>query len=255
MRRFVLAGSAVLFLAAGASAAPTPGDPPVERPAVDQKTEFDAVKAEYDKANKDFTAAYRAAKTDEERQAAAATRPNPDEYAPRFAEIASKDAKSDVAAKCHAWIAVNARDAEMQAAGLDELMTNHLASPVIGGVCQSVLYSSAKNRDAFLEAVLAKSSDHEAQGRACYALAFGHARRGEQRAAEPLFERVVKDFGDLKYGNASLADKAKTDLFELRNLSVGKPAPEIVGADVDGKPMKLSDFRGKVVVLDFFGFW
>ena len=38
-------------------------------------------------------------------------------------------------------------------------------------------------------------------------------------------------------------------------LEVGKTAPEIVGKDVNGKAMKLSDYRGKVVVLDFFGDW
>jgi peroxiredoxin len=38
-------------------------------------------------------------------------------------------------------------------------------------------------------------------------------------------------------------------------LKVGDPAPEIDGTDLDGKPMKLSEFRGKVVVLDFWGDW
>ena len=38
-------------------------------------------------------------------------------------------------------------------------------------------------------------------------------------------------------------------------LKVGDPAPEIEGEDLDGKPMKLSDFQGKVVVLDFWGDW
>ena len=38
-------------------------------------------------------------------------------------------------------------------------------------------------------------------------------------------------------------------------LEVGKTAPEIVGKDVNGKPMKLADYRGKVVVIDFFGDW
>jgi hypothetical protein len=38
-------------------------------------------------------------------------------------------------------------------------------------------------------------------------------------------------------------------------VSAGKPAPEIDAADLDGKPMKLSDFRGKVVMLDFWGDW
>jgi cytochrome oxidase Cu insertion factor (SCO1/SenC/PrrC family) len=35
----------------------------------------------------------------------------------------------------------------------------------------------------------------------------------------------------------------------------GELAKEITGEDVDGQPFKLSDYRGKVVVLDFWGFW
>ena len=35
-------------------------------------------------------------------------------------------------------------------------------------------------------------------------------------------------------------------------LPVGKEAPEISGKDLDNKAMKLSEFRGKVVVLDFW---
>ena len=35
----------------------------------------------------------------------------------------------------------------------------------------------------------------------------------------------------------------------------GKPAPEIDGVDFNGNPLKLSDYRGKVVVLSFWGSW
>lgn len=38
-------------------------------------------------------------------------------------------------------------------------------------------------------------------------------------------------------------------------FEIGSVAPEISGKNLDGKPMKLSEFRGKVVVLDFWGFW
>jgi hypothetical protein len=38
-------------------------------------------------------------------------------------------------------------------------------------------------------------------------------------------------------------------------LAIGKAAPEITGEDIDGKPLKLSDYKGKVVVLDFWGNW
>jgi len=38
-------------------------------------------------------------------------------------------------------------------------------------------------------------------------------------------------------------------------LPIGTFAPEIIGKDVNGKTLKLSDYRGKVVMLDFFGNW
>jgi len=36
---------------------------------------------------------------------------------------------------------------------------------------------------------------------------------------------------------------------------IGQPAPEIDGVDLDGVPMKLSEFRGKVVALSFWANW
>ncbi|HEV3444883.1 MAG TPA: redoxin domain-containing protein [Gemmataceae bacterium] len=36
---------------------------------------------------------------------------------------------------------------------------------------------------------------------------------------------------------------------------LNKEAPDIAGIDFDGKKFKLSDYRGKVVVLDFWGNW
>ncbi len=41
----------------------------------------------------------------------------------------------------------------------------------------------------------------------------------------------------------------------LPNTSVGAVAPEIEANDLDGQPLKLSDARGKVVLLVFWGDW
>jgi peroxiredoxin len=49
----------------------------------------------------------------------------------------------------------------------------------------------------------------------------------------------------------TLATVADRELAGLRSLAVGQAAPEINGRDVDGKPMVLSEFRGRVVLLDF----
>ena len=41
----------------------------------------------------------------------------------------------------------------------------------------------------------------------------------------------------------------------MENLRPGKPAPEMEGKDLEGAAFKLSEYRGKVVLLDFWGFW
>ena len=48
---------------------------------------------------------------------------------------------------------------------------------------------------------------------------------------------------------------AQVKVHSPADLAIGKVAPEISGVDVDGRKFKLSDYRGKVVVLDFWGDW
>jgi thiol-disulfide isomerase/thioredoxin len=43
------------------------------------------------------------------------------------------------------------------------------------------------------------------------------------------------------------------DKIDIRRLAEGQPAPEIASIDSEGKPLKLSEFRGKVVLLSFGG--
>ena len=35
----------------------------------------------------------------------------------------------------------------------------------------------------------------------------------------------------------------------------GRPAPDIPFKDIDGKEMRLSDFKGKVLYVDFWATW
>src|SRR5206468_11276449 len=72
---------------------------------------------------------------------------------------------------------------------------------------------------------------------------------------EGFFEQVVAKFADVKAGRGTLGDTAKSELFELRNLGIGKTAPEIESQDLDGKKVKLSDLKGKVVVIDIWATW
>ncbi len=56
-------------------------------------------------------------------------------------------------------------------------------------------------------------------------------------------------------GDSPLRDRINAPKFQEERLQIGMVVPEIVGTDLFGKPMRLSDFRGKVTVLDFWGNW
>jgi thiol-disulfide isomerase/thioredoxin len=53
-------------------------------------------------------------------------------------------------------------------------------------------------------------------------------------------------------------DPAVKAYFQRRRARIeliGKPAPQIQGTDLDGKPVRLSDLKGKVVLVDFWATW
>ena len=82
------------------------------------------------------------------------------------------------------------------------------------------------------------------------------------KRADEALERTLKEFASApaddrltKAAQAKLAEDARAELNEIRNLAVGKLAPEIIGSDLDGQLLKLSDYRGKVVLLTFWAGW
>jgi len=58
-----------------------------------------------------------------------------------------------------------------------------------------------------------------------------------------------------KLAKGDLADRIAAPRFQQEHLQIGMQVPEIVGEDIDAVPFKLSDYRGKVVVIDFWGYW
>ncbi len=77
-----------------------------------------------------------------------------------------------------------------------------------------------------------------------------------EREAEALFQRVVENYADVPHNDkrrlpAPLGEVARSYLRDLRELALGRPAPETEGTDLEGRPFRLSDYQGRVVVLDF----
>jgi thiol-disulfide isomerase/thioredoxin len=81
--------------------------------------------------------------------------------------------------------------------------------------------------------------------------------------AEQLFDEVIKDYGDCPFvpgmpsrrAPTTLSEQAGHDLFELLHLTIGQVAPELKGEDFADHEIKLSKYRGKVVVISFWAAW
>jgi hypothetical protein len=95
----------------------------------------------------------------------------------------------------------------------------------------------------------------------CYNIVFGMdylpelQRLGRAELAmriEKLFERAANEYRDVKFRAGTVGEIAKSELYAMRNLNVGRVAPDIEGKDEDGTLFKLSDYRGKVVLLYFW---
>lgn len=77
-------------------------------------------------------------------------------------------------------------------------------------------------------------------------------------SVEGMLAEIANEYGEVRFRNATLGKLVEQDLKMLqwhKNLAVGKVAPDIEGPDLDGQSFKLSDYRGKVVLLDFWGDW
>jgi hypothetical protein len=68
--------------------------------------------------------------------------------------------------------------------------------------------------------------------------------------AVAIYKFVLADEAATKYHS-----RIQGELNVLVNLRVGKVAPDFVGTDVDGNEIKLSNSRGKVTIVEFWGFW
>ena len=56
----------------------------------------------------------------------------------------------------------------------------------------------------------------------------------------------------MKFRSGTVGETAKSELYDIRHLAVGRVAPNIKGKDQDGRQFQLSDYRGKVVLLYFW---
>jgi thiol-disulfide isomerase/thioredoxin len=250
---------------------------------------FQKLQKEYQAADKKFNEevrilrkSYQEAKTDEERQDIqkkfqdmASSRPAT-KFAARFLEFAEQNPKDPALVEA-LNLALRGSGGPQDKSGiyakvLAALQKDCVKRPEIGLTVLMLAGVSDEPTKRFVRNVMTRNPDHKVQALACKTLLAMTANtlktarqlKGDEKLRANLELRQGKAYVENLLARAENAEKDKDDLEKalkdkfadvFPDLSVGKPAPEVVSQDLDGKKVKLSDLKGKVVVLDIWATW
>jgi hypothetical protein len=220
---------------------------------------------------------------------------NSEKFAGRFLKLAQQSPNSASTVDALTWVlahtdAISAPGQRLRLEAIDVLAREHARDPHLVRALPVLEHLPYEPAEALLRLAAEKNPRREVRGAACLTLArylshkadaarclkreacmaeclghlWGKAVVGKLQEADPdraaadaerFLGDVTRQYGDLRDGEQTASQAAAAELYELTHLAIGKVAPDIEGRDLDGKRFRLSDCRGKVVVLDFWGDW
>jgi len=117
-----------------------------------------------------------------------------------------------------------------------------------------VLMSAASKRKDYsyliskAEALAQSAPDRDTKAQARFNIGDAYWRSKDIDRARKAFQAVVAEYPGTTY-----AEEADGNLREIEFLNLGQPAPEFARTTIGGDPISLAGFKGKVVVLKFWG--
>jgi hypothetical protein len=227
---------------------------------------FDSLSSEYQAAMEDWMKEARAiAAAAEESGAKSFDFPErPDgEFLPRFQKAAEQFTGTEGAVPFLSWILQNSgRNQDAAKAALKTIAANHIASKELESIAGTLPYLNymvgAEEAKVFIAKLEKNSASPFVKAVAAYSLRaevlksapIGSAEYKKARAEVMELAKMVK--GD----NAKMLDDMVLSEIKVREqFATGNVAPDISGIDLDGVEFKLSDYMGKVIMVDFWGDW
>jgi tetratricopeptide (TPR) repeat protein len=272
--RLAIAGVAWLAIPPPLTAAPILTARPAQEaaPEVDGSNEAAAdaladIRQRHQEAVNEFRKAYEAAEDESDRRKIFESKyPKAAPYVAELVALAEEFRGTPPAAEALSFaIQLGESDAQANEA-LELLLRDHVESAAAGEVALFLGHSSSPKAIEFLEAVVELNPHAEARGRALFSLGTVFKAQSERRGegegdvvakarALAAFKTVVAEYSEVGGHFGTLGTAAEGNIFEMERLQIGMPCPEITGKDADGVEFALADYAGKVVFLDFWGFW
>jgi len=139
---------------------------------------------------------------------------------------------------------------------LKSLETHHLTSGKLTPMCMALSSTGDPRRLVLLEKIASSHPDPKVQGVAALAAAMAMKSLGDEtelmRKRLSHLRNAIIQSADVEIGENTVAKIAEDELYIIRHLTKGRVCPDLSGADSAERPIKLSDFKGKVIVLMFW---
>ena len=264
--------AAALSLSAGLIFAYAQDKKPAEQPADARAAKLEAAKKKFDATLKELTDRLQKAEPADRRALQAEIREEAMLMAGKVLKIAEENPKDDTAFDAAAYVLQTAGRYGVSGADVEKLVALVAEHHATNAKVKDFLIPAMRmgpTGEKLLKAVGERAADKETKGTALFLRGYALAQTIDDEEDEKKLAALVKEAVDLMTEAKKLAPAAKLGagtiesfatkeiegLSAVTSLGVGKPAPEVESLLLDGKKVKLSDYKGKVVLLDIWATW
>ena len=213
---------------------------------------------------RDYTRRYRAAAR-EDKAEVSKTRPTVEVYHPLLSKLVAEGTEEE-AEKILSWWwhgDRGRRDAEMMS---ELLIEHHSESAILEKFVPRIEWAvEPEKAEALLRRVLEASEVESVRATTSFSLLqilSKKVKTVEGESAESLEAEIASLSEAIKTKYAKFTDLVDVPFGERlegiefsKQLVTGNPVPDIIGSDLDGVDFKLSDYKGNVVLISFWGQW
>ena len=228
-------------------------------------------------------------------EAETATLPQPEIYAQQLIDIMNRNPKGPENIDAVHWILTEVNSGPTRDATIQLLQTDYFETEQIANVLPVLVDGYPdKNSMQLIEKLATNSRHHRVRAVATMArvkgqqaltrfvgflenpkwtermktfvdkptLEYYQAAVKQEFDMESTLQELIDNYGQHDFGIKTngrpveqIGPMATDMLFSLQHLQIGKSAPKLEGQDLDGLTFSLAEYRGKIVMLDFWGDW